>query len=140
MSGTTKPSPNQLNRNSLQNQLVEELKVQWKLLWAERFYDETKAESVSIHDYASLFVERGTVIHASKDFKQLNFKEILENHLVENPERYVPPPTECGGWNKFVKTNITGQKNKEMKIKPNKLVESRIDKQIKSRRGWLHIL
>jgi hypothetical protein len=39
----------------------------------ERFDDKTKAEGVSVANYSSLKVERGTVIHATRDFKPLNF-------------------------------------------------------------------
>ena len=35
-----------------QKKLVEELKVQWKLLWSERFDDKVRAEGVSVNDYA----------------------------------------------------------------------------------------
>ena len=70
-----------------QRALIEELKAQWKLLWSERYDDRVRAEGVSINDYAILDVEKGTIIHATKDFKSLNLKQILEKHKVENPER-----------------------------------------------------
>jgi hypothetical protein len=57
-----------LERIKAQKELVEELKVQWKLLWSERFDDKVRAEGVSVSDYASLSVERGTIIHATRDF------------------------------------------------------------------------
>ncbi len=72
-----------------QRALIEELKGQWKLLWSERFDDRVRAEGVSVNDYAILDVEKETIIHATKDFKILNLNQILEKHLVENPERYV---------------------------------------------------
>ena len=34
-----------------QKKLVEKLKVQWKLLWSERFDDKVRAEGVSMSDY-----------------------------------------------------------------------------------------
>ena len=86
-----------------QKKLVEELKGEWKLMWSERFNDKVKAEGVSVANYSSLSVEQGTVIHATRDFKALNFKEILEQHKVEQPERFIQPNPEVGGWNKFIK-------------------------------------
>jgi len=71
-------------------------KSEWKLMWRIRFDDKTKAEGVSVTDYSSLQVERETVIHATKDFKALEFKEILEKRLVENPDRYIAPNDDGG--------------------------------------------
>ena len=42
--------------------LVEELKVEWKRLWQERFDDKVRAEGVAAGDYAKLFVDKGTAI------------------------------------------------------------------------------
>jgi len=103
------------SRIKAQKELVEKLKVEWKLLWSERFNDKERAEGISVSDYASLYVERGTIIHATRDFKALNFKEILEQHIVEDSDRFVQPNVDVGGWNKFVKTKITSrepQRNK----------------------------
>ena len=85
-----------LERIKVQKELVEKLKVQWKLLWSERFNDKVRAEGVSVSNYASLHVERGTIIHATRDFRVLNFKEILEQHMVEDPERFVQPNVDVG--------------------------------------------
>ncbi len=123
-----------------QKKLVEQLKKQWKLLWDERFDDRIRAEGVSASDYESLRVERGTIIHATRDFKPLNFKDILNEHKVENPERFIPPNKNLGGWNKFVKTQITDQKKgrakpAEPEIKNNK---KSTNQPKKGGRGWLH--
>lgn len=132
----------QSNKNKIksQKQLVEELKAQWKLLWSERFDDRVKAEGISINDYERLFVEQGTVIHATKDFKPLNFKDILQHHMVENPERYIQPDVEVGGWRKFIKTELTGQRVKKSNGRPLNLEKPRCQKQKKSGRGWLHAI
>ncbi len=127
------------NKIKAQKELVETLKVQWKLLWNERFNDKVRAEGVSEKDYEILNVERGTVITATRDFKVLNFKEILEKHLIEQPDRFIQPNVNVGGWNQFVKTHINTQKpqrsNRPLREAPNKLapIQSK-----KSRRGWLH--
>ena len=128
-------------RIKAQKELVESLKVQWKLLWSERFSDRVRAEDVSVNDYVSLSVERGTIIHANRDYKALAFKEILEQHMIENPNRYVQPEAHIGGWNKFVRTQIT--KHSPQKDKPT-LLESRskmtAQQSKKGGRGWLHFM
>lgn len=133
---TNKPTE---DKAKAQKELVEELKVQWKLLWNERVNDEVRAEGISVANYESLRVERGTIIHATRDFKPLNFKEILETHMVENPERYIQPDRREGGWGKFVKTEITknhGQRTKRSQDYAPKKPKGKQPK--KSGRGWLH--
>ena len=127
------------DRVKAQKELVEKLKVQWKLLWSERFNDKVRAEGVSVSDYASLSVEQGTIIHATRDFKAPSFKEILEKHIVENLDRVVQPDVHVGGWNKFVKTKITSrepQRNKRTLAYVPKKREVQQPK--KGGRGWLH--
>ena len=108
-------------------------------MWTERFDDKTKAEGVSITDYSNLRVEQGTIIHATKDFKALNFREILEERLVENPDRYVEPSNSIGGWNKFIKTKITSgssaRRQRAAQYAPEKPVRQQPKK---GGRGWLH--
>jgi len=108
-------------------------------MWSERFDDKIKAEGVSIADYTSLQVERGTVIHATKDIKALNFREILEQRLVENPDRYVEPNNNIGGWNKFIKTKITSGTSIKRQRAPQYVAEKPVRQQPKKGgRGWLH--
>ena len=103
---TPKPEKDQ-SKNEEQKKLVETLKTEWKQMWNQRFDDKVKAEGVSVTDYNTIKVEQGTIIQATKDFKALNFREILDEHLVENPDRYIEPSNSLGGWNKFIKTNIS---------------------------------
>lgn len=130
-------------RPEAQKQLISELKVQWKLLWSERFDDRVRAEGVSVNDYAILDVEKGTIIHATKDFKILNLKQILEKHMIENPERYISPDVHVGGWNKFIKTEITS-KGRQVNRAAEYVAEKGSDKKSphqqpkKGGRGWLH--
>ncbi|MGA2682392.1 MAG: hypothetical protein ABSF44_11415 [Candidatus Bathyarchaeia archaeon] len=126
-----------------QKKLVEELKVQWKLLWSERFDDKELAEGVSVNDYSILRVERGTVIHATRNFKALSFKEILEQHMVENPDRFVQPETNAGGWSKFIKKEITNQSLPKRGKRAASYLAEKPDKPVsqqpkKGGRGWLH--
>jgi len=133
------------SRVEAQKKLVEELKGQWKLLWIERFDDKERAEGVSVDDYSLLRVERGTIIHATRDFKALSFREILELHMVENPDRFVQPEASVGGWNKFIKKEITSQSpHRRSKRVASYIAEkpaTRGVQQLKKRgRGWLHIV
>jgi len=123
-----------------QKEMVEELRAQWKRLWQERVDDKVRAEGVATTDYCNLFVEQGTIIHATRNFKQLNFKEILEQHQIENAERYIPPDPQTGGWNKFIKTNITSQRPKRKRRADFYYNETNREKQQpkKGGRGWLH--
>jgi hypothetical protein len=125
---------------SPQKEMVEELKTEWKKLWQERFDDHVRAEGIAISDYSSLFVDQGTIIHATRDFKALNFKEILERHQVENVDRFVQPSPQVGGWNKFIKTEITKQKPQRTKRAASYCPEKKEPQQSKKGgRGWLHI-
>ena len=63
-----------------QKELIDELKIQWKRLWRERIDDKVRAEGIAVDDYNQLFIDKGTIIHATRDFKALNFKEILEQY------------------------------------------------------------
>jgi hypothetical protein len=122
-----------------QKKLVEELNVEWKHLWSNRFNDKQRAEGISITNYTALRVEKGTVIHATKDFKALNFKEILEEHMVENPERFISPDVDVGGWHKFIKTKITsGKSTGKNRVESFVPVKPKGGQPKKGGRGWLH--
>ena len=126
-----------------QKKLVEALKIQWKLLWNERFDDKVMAEGVSANDYDILKVERGLIIHATREFKALNFKDILHQRIIENPERYLQPNVQTGGWNKFIKTEIASSRSQRYKKNASCTSEKTLSKQTlqqpkKGGRGWLH--
>jgi hypothetical protein len=128
-------------RVEAQKQLIKELKAQWKLLWSERFDDRVRAEGVSINDYAILNIEKGTIIHATKDFKILTLKQILERYINENPERYVAPDVNVGGWNKFIKTEINGKSKRGSRAAAyiaDKRTAKKSPNQQSKKRGWLH--
>jgi hypothetical protein len=123
-----------------QKEMVEELKIIWKKLWQERFDDKLRAEGVATDNYSNLFVEKGTVIHATRNFKALNFKEILKHHQIANADRFIPPSPQVGGWTKFIKTSITNQKPRKNK-RASLYCEAKKEKQqlTKGGRGWLHL-
>jgi len=121
-------------------EMVEELKVQWKRLWQERVDDKIRAEGIATADYCDLFVEKGTIIHATKDYKALNFREILEQHQIANVDMFVSPNPQIGGWTKFIKMNVTNQclrKKRRAELYCNEKKEKQQPK--KGGRGWLHL-
>jgi hypothetical protein len=119
---------------------VEDVRVEWRLLWRDRIDDRVRAEGIANRDYSLLFVERGRVIVATRDFKPLNFKEILRLHRVENVERFVSPPPSVGGWGKFGRTVLNKQKHaRKWKVKKSGPRRKRKKLQLKKGgRGWLH--
>jgi len=84
--------------NLVEEPLITEVKSQWKRMWRERIDDRERAESVAGTDFDKLFVERGTVVLATRSFKLVTLREILERHEVADAERHVPPCKQVGGW------------------------------------------
>jgi len=121
-------------------EMVEELKTIWKKLWQERVDDKIRAEGIATADYSTLFVEKGTIIHATRDYKSLNFKEILEQHQIANADRFIPPSPQVGGWTKFIRTSITNQRLRKKRRIELYCAEKKKRQQLKKGgRGWLHI-
>ena len=116
--------------------LVEEVRCQWKMLWRERIDDHVRAEGIADKDYDKLFVERGTVVLATRNFKLLTLRDVLEMHRVANIERLVQPSPSVGGWGKFVRDHVRRREQRknqcfvEQVKKPQQLK--------KGGRGWLH--
>jgi len=120
-------------------EIVEELKEQWRRLWRERIDDKVKAEGIANTDFSKLFVEKGTVIFATRDFKMLNFKEILELHKLD-VGRIIPPSPSVGGWGKFIRTMIATQRPSNRVRQARQYLDDRKQRQQlkKGGRGWLH--
>jgi len=120
--------------------LISELKVQWKALWRERFDDKVRAEGIANNDYSMLFVEKGLVIFATKDFKALNFREILTCHKLADVDRIVPPSPQVGGWGKFIRSVISSQRSSSRSRETRQRLENEKQRQQlkKGGRGWLH--
>jgi len=122
---------------------VNELKQQWKTLWQERIDDEVRAEGVSSKDYLELFVERGTIIFATRKFRPPDFYDIVQKHLSPNQNdinNVFPPNPKTGGWGKFARNALSKQQS-SVKRRRRGFVET--DKKVcqqlkKSGRGWLH--
>lgn len=121
--------------------LIDEVKRQWRSLWRERVDDKLRAEGIANVDYSMLFVERGTVIFATRNFRMPSFREILELHGIGDVERVVPPNPQIGGWGKFIRTMISKKgSTRRAKMAAFYLEEGKQKQQLKkSGRGWLHL-
>lgn len=125
--------------NMVEDALVSEVKSQWKRLWKERIDDPVRAEGVASMDFDKLFVERGTIVLATRCFKPVTLREILEQHKVENAERHVPPSQHVGGWRKFARTSLPRYASARQR-RGFGFVEVKKPQQLrKGGRGWLHI-
>ncbi len=132
--------------NSIEKEQIDALRVEWKKLWSEKLNDKVRAEGIASSDYAKLFLDQGTIIHATRDFKVLNFKDILEQHQIANPDRYVPPDPSVGGWGSFIRKTISPHdkpariKNVRAAIFKDEMEREKERQQgKKGGRGWLHV-
>ncbi len=120
-------------------EFVDEVKAQWKMLWRERIDDKVRAEGIANRDYSKLFVERGLVIAATKDFRPLDFVEILRMHIPSDvSDRVIPLNPSVGGWRKFIRDHVREPKQftKRGRPIPRELKHKR--KLDHARSGWLH--
>lgn len=119
---------------------VEEFRKEWKALWWERIDDKVRAEGIAKRDYSMLFVEKGLVIFATKDFRALNFREILACHKLADVDRFIPPSPQVGGLGKFIRSMISSQKpSNRVREARQRLDKEKHRQQLKkSGRGWLH--
>jgi len=118
---------------------VDDVKAEWKQLWRCRVDDKVRAEGVADRAFSLLFVERGTVIVATRDFKPLDLKEILSAHNFEKVDRIVGPHPAVGGWAKFARTVLNRQARSRNVVCSAPLSRRVKDLQLKKGgRGWLH--
>ncbi|MEM4713771.1 MAG: hypothetical protein QXQ61_04390 [Candidatus Bathyarchaeia archaeon] len=119
---------------------VEELARQWKKMWRERVDDKLKAEGIANSTYPMLSVDKGTVIFATRNFRMMSFREILELHGIGDAEKFVAPNPQIGGWGKFIRTMVLNQKPSSRVKRATLYLEKEKEKQQlkKSGRGWLH--
>lgn len=119
-------------------EFVTELRDQWKDLWRNRIDDKVRAEGIAKQDYSGLFVERGTVIMATRDYRPLDFFDIVQQYLPFDAEKVVPPNSTIGGWGKFIRNKIRNQKNTIRRFVPPKPAHKKGQQLKKGGRGWLH--
>jgi hypothetical protein len=121
-------------------QFIDEFKSQWKNMWRSRVDDKVRAEGIADKDYSLLFVDRGTVIIATRKFKLLDFHELLQQHDPSIDNRVIPPNPSVGGWAKFIKTSLVSQNltKRGRRIPPEPDKHSTQLQLKKGGRGWLH--
>ena len=121
-------------------QFIDDFKNQWKSMWRNRVDDKVRAEGIADKDYSLLFVDRGTVIIATRRFKLLDFYELLQQNKLLVGNEIIPPNPSVGGWGKFVRTTLVSQgltkRGRRIPSKPSKR-SSQLQLK-KGGRGWLH--
>ena len=124
-----------------QKQAVEELKTEWKKLWMERIDDRYRAEGIAKNDYFGVFVERGTVILATRNFRLLNFRDVLERHGIIDVHKFVSPDARVGGWGKYIRSTFAKQRlNSRMKRAVSYIADKKEKQHLKKGgRGWVHL-
>ena len=126
--------------NSNLKEFVDELRVDWKDLWRNRLEDKVRAEGIAKQEYSKLFVEQGTVIMATRDFKPIEFFDIVQEYLKADAEKAVPINSTIGGWGKFIRNDIRKTRsNTTRRAAPPKPKRKKGQQQKKGGRGWLHV-
>ena len=92
-------------------------KEEWAELWQSKYVDGRKAEGISSKDYHRLFVRRGEVIYATRKFKPLSFRDILEKHLGADDAAKIDIDPKEGGWGRFSRTYFPANSPKREKPK-----------------------
>jgi len=125
--------------------MVETVRARWRTMWRERIEDKERAEGVANQDFPTLFVERGTVIVASRDYRPPDFEEIVEQHRLEAlPSGERPLSLAGGGYGKLIRDvivkqpryGLTNRRRKLMRREPEQAKKGHPLK--KGGRGWLH--
>ena len=119
-------------------EFVDELRVQWKLLWRNRIDDKVRAEGIANQDFLRLFVEQGTVIVATRDYKPPDFVEILQRHVSSGVEKLVSPSPTVGGWGRFIRSVVSKQRRFGRRWVPPEPDRKKGQQRKKGGRGWLH--
>ncbi|MEM2914189.1 MAG: hypothetical protein QXH91_02125 [Candidatus Bathyarchaeia archaeon] len=121
------------------DEFLRQLKQEWRLLWMERFDDRVRGEGVAVRDYNLLFMDRGSIIFATRDAKAPSFSEIIEFWASQGCV-YAPNPS-IGGWGKFIRTELKRVAHSRAKMFHDSRSMRRCEKQQlkKGGRGWLHI-
>ena len=99
---------NQEGKNAIQ-QVRQRIRLEWRDLWKQRIEDKLTAEDVASKNYELLFVDKGTVIKASRDYKPPNLKEIMERNEKVLNIRLIYPDRHVGGWRKFSREVLSKQ-------------------------------
>jgi len=121
-------------------EFLEALRKRWKSLWLDRIDDKVRAEGIANEDYDTLFIDKGTVIVATRNYKPPDFEEILERHAEDKqPGKVVVSNSRVGGWGKFVRDVVSKQKRFTKRGRPVPSQPEKKKQQLKKGgRGWLH--
>lgn len=122
-------------------QISKQIRAEWENLWNQRIEDKLTAEDVARRNYDLLFIEKGTIIKATRDYKPPNLEEILERNEFLLDMRLTCPHPEVGGWRKFSKETLSkqprwhvGKRRSEEPFRE----KSTNGPPKKGGRGWLH--
>ena len=88
-------------RTSVAEPVRKQIKLEWQELWDQKIEDKLIAEDMARRDYQLLFVERGTIIKASRNYKPPNLDEIMQLNEALLGLKLTYPDPEVGGWRKF---------------------------------------
>jgi hypothetical protein len=75
---------------------------------------------------------------ATRDFKPLEFFDIVQEYLSVDAEKAMPPNSTIGGWGKFIRKKIRTQKKTTRRYDPPKPTRKKGHQLKKGGRGWLH--
>ena len=114
------------------------LKIEWVELWKNKHDDEITAEDISVKEYSLLEVDRGEVIHATRDYKPLSFREIYEKHVGSETASKVIVNPKIGGWGKFAKKHFSKKNIRNPKREPPSIKFDVNQHQRKNGMGWLN--
>jgi hypothetical protein len=127
-----------LVKTTEEKKILNEFNNQWKTLWRDLVGDKIHAEEIANKDFPLLFVEKGTVVKASRGIRQLSYSETLKQQMQKHGLKTLPPDPKVGGWGKFSRTVIRAQKKPDKEKQP-KIKVKPAQQPKKGGRGWLHI-
>jgi hypothetical protein len=127
------------SNEKIQRTEIDNIKEEWKTLWKNHINDKVRAEGSANKTYSLLFVEQGTIIKATRDYKALELKEILRLHKIQNIERALGPHPSVGGYRKFAK-QVLNKQNRNRSLEKDLLNQNlqKYTQRKKCGRGWLH--
>ena len=117
--------------------LRQELKSEWAELWKTKYDDDVLAEGVSPREFERLFVDLGEIIYATRDFRPLSLREILERYVGSDLAAKAYPDSVVGGWRRFAKEHLRTHKPVKGRERPKVKVDLS-QHQRKCGAGWLN--
>jgi len=118
-----------------------QIRCDWKNLWDNRIHDSSLAEDVASTNYDLLFIEKGTIIKATKDYRPPNLENIFERNEKLLDVSFSPLNPKVGGWRKFSRDILSKQPRWS---KASHRIEESLENNKnnclakKGSRGWLH--